>query len=200
MRRGRAMTILGALVGLLAAASLAVAPTVAGARPKPLPSKPGLKLLPHRSCKDLLTVADFPGAATEGPGPPGFFNAGSGAAVSICGYYPAEAKPTEAEPEPPAPTGGGEDALAVYSRASYAPAGKPENLIAPLVGRIDRDENSVMLLHGVGTHAYLVIDKEGDATGLMQVRNDIFEVVKEGAAGVPALLRKAADGLAPGGH
>jgi hypothetical protein len=57
-----------------------------------------------------------------------------------------------------------------------------------------------MLLHGIGTHAYLVINQEGNATGLMQVRNDIFEVVKEGAGGVPALLKTAADELAPGGR
>jgi hypothetical protein len=118
MGTGRAMTIFGVLLGLLAAVSIAVVPATAGARPKPLLPKPGLKLLPHRSCKGLLTVADFPGAATEGPGPPGFFDEPENkAGVSICGYYPAEAQPTEAEPEPPPPTGGGEDILAVYSRA-----------------------------------------------------------------------------------
>jgi hypothetical protein len=199
MGRNRAVTIIGILVGVLATASMAITPTVAGARPKPLPSKPALKLLPHRSCKGLLSISDFPGATTEGPGPPGLFSK-PGGDVSICGYFPAEAQPTEAEPEPPAPTGGGEDILAVYSRAAYAPAGKPVNLVTPLVSHINRAENTVMTLHGVGTHTYVVINEEGDATGFMQVRNDIFEVFKEGAAGVKGLLAKVAGELAPGGH
>jgi hypothetical protein len=197
MVRSRAIWIPGVLLGLLAAASIAICPAIAGARPKPLQPKPTLKLLPHRPCKGLLSVADFPGAATEGPGPPGFFDK-PGAFVSVCGFYPAEVHPTAAEPEPPPPTGGGEDVLAVYPRLDYAPQGRPEDIVGSLVGQIDRDENTVTLLHGVGTHAYLVIDEEGNAIGIMQVRNDLFEIFKEGAAGVPQLLRKVAGELAGG--
>jgi len=38
----------------------------AGAKPKHKPKSP-TKLLPRRSCKGLLTIADFPGAVSEGP-------------------------------------------------------------------------------------------------------------------------------------
>ena len=186
--------MVGLVVGLLAAASIALAPAGAAARPKPLLPKPTVKLLPHRSCKGLLTVGDFPGAVTEGPGPPGLFDQ-PGSFASICGYYPEEVQPTEQEPEPPKPTGGGEDVLAVFTRLDYAPRGKPVDLVTPLVKEVNSSENTVTALHGVGTHAYVVIDEEGGGIGIMQVQNDIFEIFKESPAGMPGLLAKVAGEL-----
>lgn len=179
------------VVGLLAAVSIAIAPTGAVARPQPLLPKPAVKLLPHRSCKGLLSISDFPGAVTEGPGPPGLFDE-PGSFASICGYYPEEVQPTEQEPEPPKPTGGGEDVLAVFPRLDYAPKGKPVDLVTPLIKLLNRAENTVTPLHGVGTHAYLVIEEEGNGIGIMQVQNDIFEIFKEAPAGMRGLLAKAA--------
>jgi hypothetical protein len=195
MARIEVTALLGLLGAFLVTASLALAPGGAMARPKPLPRKPStVKLLPHRSCKGLLSIGDFPGAATEAPGVGGLFEA-PGSFATFCGYYPAETQPTAAEPEPPPPTGGGEDALAVYPRVEYAPQGKPIDIAGELVGRIDRDTNTVTLLHGIGTHAYLVINEEGDGTGILQVRNDLFEVFKEGVAGMPGLLAEVAHEL-----
>jgi hypothetical protein len=183
---------LGLLGAFLVAAPLALAPGGAAARPKPLlPKPPTVKLLPHRSCKGLLAVGDFPGAVTEAQGVGGLLEA-PGSFASFCGYYPAEPQPTAAEPEPPPATGGGEDALAVYPRPEYAPQGKPLDIAGELVGRIDRDTNTVTLLHGIGTHAYLVTNEEGNGTGILQVRNDLFEVFKEGVAGIPGLLATVA--------
>jgi hypothetical protein len=190
MGRSRAIAIVVSALGCLA-----IGVSAAGAKPKPLlPKTSAVKLLPHRSCKGLLSIGDFPGAVTEGPGPPGLFDK-PGAFISICGYYPEEKQPTEAEPEPPPPTGGGEDVLAVYPRLDYAPRGKPLNIVGPLIAQIDRTQNTVTSLHGVGTHAYVVIDEEGNGIGMMQVRNDVFEVFKESPAGIPGLLAKVAGEL-----
>jgi hypothetical protein len=188
--------LVGLVVGLLAVAAVALAPAGAAARPTPLFPKPTVKILPHRSCKGLLSIDDFPGAVTEGPGPPGLFDE-PGSFASICGYYPPEeAQPTELEPEPAKPTGGGEDLLAVFARLDYAPKGKPIDLVTPLVKELSSSENTVTALHGVGTHAYLVIDEEGNGIGIMQVQNDIFEIVKEAPAGIRGLLAKVAGELA----
>jgi hypothetical protein len=190
MARYKVTALLGLFGALLVTASLAFAPGGAAAKPKPS----SVKLLPHRSCKGLLSVSDFPGAATEAPGVGGLLEA-PGSFITFCAYYPAEPQPTAAEPEPPLPTGGGEDALAVYPRLDYAPQGKPLDLAGNLVGQLDRDTNTVTLLHGIGTRAYLVIDEEGNGIGILQVRNDLFEVFKEGVAGMPGLLAKAAHEL-----
>jgi hypothetical protein len=180
----------------VALACIVVAPGAAIARPTPLIPPARAKLLPKRSCKGLLTTADFPGAVREGPGPPGFFDE-PGSFVSVCGFYPAEPEPTEAEPEPPALKGGGEDALGVFPRAFYEIGGKTRNFVTPLIHRIDTSENTVRQLHGIGTVAYLVIDEEGNGTGIMQVRNDLFEVLQEGAARIPGLLANVARELEP---
>lgn len=182
---------------ILALACIAIAPGTAAARPKPLIPPAKAKLLPKRSCKGLLTTSDFPGAVREGPGPPGFFDE-PGSFASVCGYYPAEPEPTEAEPEPPAPKGGGETILAVLPRADYEINGKVQDLVTPLISRLNTSENTVRKLHGIGTSAYLVINEEGNGTGFMQVRNDLFEILKEGPGGIPNLLAEVARELEPG--
>ena len=183
----------------LAVACVAITPGTAAARPTPLIPPTKVKLLPQRSCKGLLTLNDFPGAVREGPGPPGFFDQ-PGARVSVCGYYPPEPEPTEAEPEPPTPKGGGETALGVFPRAAYELGGKLQNFVTPLINQLDTSKNTVRRLHGIGTSAYLVIEEEGNGIGLMQVRNDLFEIFQEGVGGIPNLLAKVAGELEPGRH
>jgi hypothetical protein len=49
---------------VLALGCLTICAPSASAKPKPKP-KPPAKLLPHRTCKGLLSISDFPGAVSE---------------------------------------------------------------------------------------------------------------------------------------
>src|ERR1035438_3599673 len=94
----------------------------AGAKPKHKP-KPPAKLLPHRACKGLLSISDFPGADSERPvlgtvSPVSPFEQGKADTeenyTSTCDYLPPERSLADPEPK-----GGGSDILTVYGRHFY---------------------------------------------------------------------------------
>jgi len=77
------------------------------------------QLLPQRSFKGLLSIADFPGAVSEGPileslSPFEKGNAHTENYTTTCEYIPPER--FQADPEP---KGGGSDILTVYGHQFY---------------------------------------------------------------------------------
>jgi hypothetical protein len=57
----------------------------------------------------------------------------------------------------------------------------------------------VIHLHGIGTRAAVVISKEGNPGGLVQVRNDLFAVYPENPGAVKGFLTRVAHELSPTG-
>ncbi|HTR74312.1 MAG TPA: hypothetical protein VMH33_03520 [Solirubrobacterales bacterium] len=157
---------------------------------------PPLKMLPNVGCEGLLTVADFPGTVKEIPGLAGILGSVEEEHVphssffTTCQYISAE--PTEADPEPAEHFGF--DILSVYKRIEFESGGKRHNLLTvfPKLPGTTR-----FRLHGIGTRAYFEIDEEGDAVGYLQVRNDVFYVVKENAGGLRQMLATVASELCP---
>ena len=158
-------------------------------RPRPKPSRG--RLLPKRGCKGLLDLADFPGTIREGGTDlerPTFYS-------SICSFITPE--PTESEPEP---RGFGFDVLNVFNRKGYERNGKPRDLLAPALSSVPSGTQSVIPVHGIGTRAVVVITKEGNPTGLVQVRNDVFAVYPENLGSVKGFLTRVAHELSPTGR
>jgi hypothetical protein len=180
---------------MMALGCLAMFAPIAGAKPKAKPRLPG-KLLPQRSCKGLLSIADFPGAVSESPvlgslSPFEKGNAHTENYATTCEYNPPER--SQADPEP---KGGGSDILTVYGRQFYQHT-KHQNLTVYEPNTLNSPKYPI---HGVGTRAYFLLSKEGDvAEGVLQVRNDLFIIVQEFPTGLRRLLSTVAHELSPTG-
>ena len=175
---------------VLALGCSAVLAPGAAARPK---KKPKLAaLLPDRSCKGLLSIGDFPGAASESSLVGGAFH--SGEANSKAGSYftTCQFAPPEATEQDPTPEGGGLDELAVFDRFLYEHP-RNHNLTGlfpwpPGVTKVPLRLRSV-------TRGYWGTGPEGDGYGLMQVRNDVFWIARDNSTGMIALLSQVASKL-----
>jgi hypothetical protein len=176
-------------IGGFLASGAAARPTRIG-KPAPAP----LKMLPKVGCEGLLTIADFPGTVAETSLVGGLFGpieegkTGGGAFLTTCQYTSAPA--TEADPEPTEHIG--IDVLGVEPRVVFEPGGRRQDLLL-LFPKLP--DTSRFPLHGIGTRAYYEIDEEGNAIGFLQVRNDIFYVAKEEAAGIRSMLGTVASEL-----
>src|ERR1039457_4846547 len=144
---------------VLALGCLTIWAPSAGAKPKHKP-KPPTKLLPHRACKGLLSISDFPGAVSERPllgsvSPVNPFEHGTGAEENYtptCDYLPPERSR-----EDPEPKGGGSDILTVYGRHFYQHT-KHQDLTVYVPKLVDKHA-----IHGIGTRAYFgSADAAGD--------------------------------------
>jgi hypothetical protein len=147
------------------------------------------KLLPRRSCRGLLSISDFPRAVREflGTG----VNSTSGY-TTTCTFF----SPEQSESRPYPESVEGFDILDVATRQTYEYKGKPLNRLAgPLEPKSSKTQ-SVIHLHGVGTHAEIVVGKD-QVKGLVQVRNDVFTVKKGTVGGMRSLLRRVAHELSP---
>jgi hypothetical protein len=176
---------------VLALGCLTICAPSASAKPKPKP-KPPAKLLPHRTCKGLLSISDFPGAVSErtllGPLVGSPFETND---MTTCEYDP----PPPSRENPGPPKGGGSDILTVYGRLFYQHT-KHQNLTVYVPKLVDK-----YAIHGIGTRAYWgSADAAGDVwEGVLQVRNDLFIVIKDNPFGLPRMLRTVAHELSPTG-
>lgn len=179
-----------ALCGSLFVVPGALAGSKAGKKPKP-----ALQILPKVGCEGLLTVADFPGTVSEtalGGGTIfGSVEEGRGGThtfLTTCQYSSPE--PTEADPEPEQRIAA--DVLGVEPRIDFEFRGKRHDLLLEFPKQPDSTRYP---LHGIGTRAFFEINEEGDSTGYLQVRNDVFYVGKEGAGGIKSMLATVASEL-----
>lgn len=158
--------------------------------------RPALKMLPRVGCQGLLTISDFPGTAIETTLAGGVFGsveespAADRTFFTTCQFTP----PETGESTPETEAGVGVDELAVYPRIEFESQGRRHELIADLPQALP---GSRYELHGVGTRAYFVIDEEGGAEGYLQVRNDVFFVVRDQVAGIRGILSTVASELCP---
>jgi hypothetical protein len=139
-------------------------------------------LLPNVGCQKLLSLADFPGAASEGPLAHGAFSAeeegrtNPDAFYTTCEFYPPES--TEQNPTPGGI--GGIDTLTVEHGFRYQHL-KGHDLIYP-------PPSGSTFMHSIGTRAYYRINEsnpeEHILEGWLQVRNDLFTVTRNSTAGV----------------
>jgi hypothetical protein len=181
---------------VLASGCLTIYAPSASAKPKHKP-KPPTKLLPHRPCKGLLSISDFPGAVSEGPllGSVSPFEQGKAANenyTTTCEYIPPERSLADPEPK-----GGGSDILTVYGRQFYQHT-KHQDLTVYEPNVLGSPK---FPLPGLGTRAYYRLGgKEGDvAEGVLQVRNDLFIVIQEFPFNFRRLLTTVAHELSPTG-
>jgi hypothetical protein len=178
---------------VLALGCLTICAPSAGAKPKPKPKPtPPTKLLPHRTCQGLLSISDFPGAVSEGP-----LLGNSGVTpfetndMTTCEYDP----PPVSRENPAPPQGGGSDILTVYGGQFYQHV-PHQNLTLFVPKLVDK-----YVIHGIGTRAYWgSADAKGDVwEGVLQVRNDLFVVVKDSPSGLRRMLTTVAYELSPTG-
>ena len=179
----------------LALGCLTIFAPSAGAKPKHKP-KPPTKLLPHRACKGLLSISNFPGAVSEDNilGSVGLEH-GTGAEenyTTTCEYLPPEKTLAN-----PVIKGGGSDILTVYGRHFYQHT-KHQDLTVYEPNVLGSPK---FPLPGLGTRAYYRLGgKEGDvAEGVLQVRNDLFIVIQEFPFNFRRLLTTVAHELSPTG-
>jgi hypothetical protein len=92
------------------------------------------------------------------------------------------------------------DVLDVFNRKGYEPKGRPRNLLAPALASVPAGTQSVIPVHGIGTRAVVVITKEGNPAGLVQVRNDVFAVYPGNVGSVKGFLSRVAHELSPTGR
>lgn len=181
---------------MLGLSCLVVYAPSAGAKPKHKPKPPATKLLPRRSCKDLLTIADFPGAVSEGPllGSVSPFEEGNAQTenyTTTCEYIPPERSLADPEPK-----GGGSDILSVYGPQLYKHT-KNQNLTVYAPNVLDSPRYTI---HGIGTRAYGFISREADVGEIvLQVRNDLFIIIQESIIGIRPLLVRVAHELSSTG-
>ena len=179
---------------VLALGCLTIWAPSAGAKPKHKP-KPPTKLLPHRPCKGLLSISDFPGAVSEDNilGSVGLEH-GTGAEenyTTTCLYLPPEKTLAN-----PVIKGGGSDILTVYGRHFYQHT-KHQDLTVYEPNVLGSPKYP---LPGIGTRAYGLLGKEGDVVeGVLQVRNDLFIVIGETLPNIRGLLTTVAHELSPTG-
>ena len=177
----------------LALGCLTIYAPSAGAKPKHKP-KPPTKLLPHRACKGLLSISNFPGAVSEGPLLGSSLEHGAGANenyTTTCFYLPPEKTL-----ENPVIKGGGSDILTVYGRHFYQHT-KHQDLTVYEPNVLGSPKYP---LPGIGTRAYGLLGKEGDVVeGVLQVRNDLFIVIGETLPNIRGLLTTVAHELSPTG-
>ena len=180
---------------VLALGCLTIWAPSAGAKPKHKP-KPPAKLLPHRPCKGLLSISDFPGAVSEGPllGSVSPFEQGKADTenyTTTCVYIPPERSLADPEPK-----GGGSDILTVYGRHFYQHT-KNQDLTVYEPNVLGSPKYP---LPGIGTRAYVLLGKEGDVVeAVLQVRNDLFIVIGETLPNIRGLLTTVAHELSPTG-
>jgi hypothetical protein len=173
---------------------LAIYAPGAGAKPGARARPAVTKLLPKRSCKGLLSLADFPGAVRE------FVGKGVSSSTGYstdCIYFPPESSESDPEPE-----GGGVDYLTVETRLGYEYKGKPLNPFeGPLQKQAEAMGETVIHLHGIGTRAEITEDHGNSevSKGIVQVRNDLFSVEKGDIVGMKGVLSRAAHELSPTG-
>jgi len=178
----------------LAVGCLTIYAPSADAKPKHKP-KPPAKLLPHRSCKGLLSKSAFSGAVSEENilGSVGLEH-GTGAEendTSTCLYLPPEKTLAN-----PVIKGGGSDILTVYGRRFYQHT-KHQDLTVYEPNVLDSPKYP---LPGIGTRAYGLLGKEGDVVeAVLQVRNDLFVVIGETLPNIRGLLTTVAHELSPTG-
>ena len=179
---------------VLALGCLTIWAPSAGAKPKHKP-KPPTKLLPHRACKGLLSISNFPGAVSEDNilGSVGLEH-GTGAEenyTTTCLYLPPEKTLAN-----PVIKGGGSDILTVYGRHFYQHT-KHQDLTVYEPNVLGSPKYP---LPGIGTRAYGLLGKEGDVVeGVLQVRNDLFIVIGETLPNIRGLLTTVAHELSPTG-
>jgi hypothetical protein len=179
---------------VLALGCLTIWAPSAGAKPKHKP-KPPTKLLPHRACKGLLSISNFPGAVSEDNilGSVGLEH-GTGAEenyTTTCEYLPPEKTLAN-----PVIKGGGSDILTVYGRHFYQHT-KHQDLTVYEPNVLGSPKYP---LPGIGTRAYGLLGKEGDVVeAVLQVRNDLFIVIGETLPNIRGLLTTVAHELSPTG-
>ena len=187
MARVRRLAQLVLLVGVASAAAIApAAPARTSSKPKPRP-KP-LALLPDRSCHGLLGPGAFPNSTGEGP------TGGTRSAeddFTSCIFLAQE--PTEDQPQPP---GGGGDTLHVFDRVAYSHIehGGMKTLLT--LFPLPPGSDYITPLRGIGTRGYWTITSDGGSFGVLQVRNDVFTMLKEGV-GILGPLAHVAEELCP---
>jgi hypothetical protein len=172
------------LIGLGSIGALAPG-ALAGSKSKPKPKPKQVALLPDRSCHGLLGVAAFPNSTGEGP------TGGRKSAeddFTSCIFEAQE--PTEMEPHP---KGGGGDTLHVFDRVAYnhIEHGGMKTLLT--LFPLPPGSNYMTVLHGIGTRGYWAATDNGGSFGVVQVRNDVFTVLKEGVGATGPLALVASE-------